>query len=103
MSKTRLDLHAELKTVSGLANLYFSPPETLKIVYPCIVYDLNNVDQKFANNSLYKDMNRYDITIISKDPDNDVASKIRTSFPLCRFDRRFISENLVHDVLVLYY
>ena len=37
MAKTRLDLQSYLKTLT--ANVYFQPPENVKLNYPCIIYD----------------------------------------------------------------
>ena len=34
----RLQLHEELCSVLGSRNVYFQPPETIKLTYPCIIY-----------------------------------------------------------------
>ena len=39
MSK-RIDLGNKLKEILGSSNVYFQPPDNLKMVYPCIRYRL---------------------------------------------------------------
>ena len=72
--KTRTDLHQELVSVLGSNHVYFQPPETAKIIYPCIVYNLSSADQRYADNRLYKKRDRYEITIITKDADSNTRN-----------------------------
>lgn len=98
---TRLELHEELLDICD--HCYFQPPETLKITYPCIVYKLNQVDDRKANNKSYFRFKSYQITIIDRDPDSDIYDKIMDHFMMCRFERFFTSDNLNHWILNLYY
>ncbi len=98
---TRLELHNELMDI--LQPCYFQPPETLKITYPCIIYKLNQVDDRKANNRSYMRFRSYQITVIDRDPDSDIYDKILDHFMMCRFDRFFTSDNLNHWILTLYY
>lgn len=98
----RLDLHELLCEVLGSRNVYYSPPESVKIKYPAIVYSRNDIDNKFANNSVYKQSHVYSITVIDDDPDSEIVERM-SSIPKCKFDRHFVSDNLNHDVFTLYY
>ena len=100
---SRLKLQEELEYVLRSRNVYFQPPESVKINYDAIVYSLSNDYVRHADNRPYLGYDRYDITVISKNPDNDIAKRIKNYFPYCSFDRRFITENLYHDTLTLYY
>ena len=40
MPNTKTDLGDKLKEVSGYKNVYFQPPESLKMSYPCIRYEI---------------------------------------------------------------
>ena len=101
--RTRADLHQELVSVLGSNHVYFQPPETTKLIYPCIVYNLSSTDQRYADDKQYKFRDRYDVTIITKDPELSVRKMMAERFQLCSFDRRFVSDNLYHDVFTLYW
>lgn len=103
MFKKRLDLHAKLCDILGSKNVYFQPPESIRLVYPCIVYSRSNVRTRYANNKVYNDFDLYDITVIDKDPDSTIYKDILKSFQMCSFNRFFTSDNLNHNVLSLYY
>lgn len=98
----RLDLHELLCEVLGSRNVYYSPPESVKIKYPAIVYSRSDIDNKFANDSVYKQSHVYSITVIDDDPDSEIVERM-SSIPKCKFDRHFVSDNLNHDVFTLYY
>lgn len=99
--RSRLDLHNKLLEILG--NCYFQPPESVKLKYPCIVYSLDNIDTRYADDSRYKNTKRYTLTLIERDPDTDYTEQILEKFEYCRHDRRYISDNLVHDAFSLYY
>ena len=100
---SRLNLHEELCELLGSRNVYFQPPESVKLKYPGIVYSLSRVEKFNANDKIYRGMNQYQVTMIDTDPDSEVPVSILTHFPMCSFDRAFTSENLNHFVLTLYY
>ena len=98
---TRLELHEELMDI--LHPCYYQPPETLKITYPCIIYHMNRVNDRKANNRSYARFKSYQITVIDRDPDSDIYDKIMDHFEMCRFERFFTTDNLNHWILNLYY
>ena len=100
---SRLRLHELLVGVLGNDHVYFQPPESMKLVYPCIVYSLGDIKVRYADNKAYTTMNAYDVTFISRDPDNTYAVDMLNTFELCRFDRRFTNDNLYHDVFTLHF
>lgn len=99
----RLELHEELIQVTELSNVKYQPPESVKLTYPCVLYSKSSIYSNHANNSIYRAMDRYEIVVIGLDPDNDIADRILHHFPMCSFDRRYVKDNLYHDVLTLYY
>ena len=99
---SRLDLHELLCSVLGTRNVYFQPPESVKMQYPCIVYKRSAVNTRFADNELYMRKKRYTVTVIDKNPDSEIPDKV-ASIPMCAFDRHFASDNLNHDVFSIYY
>ena len=102
MAKDRLQLHEELCNFLGSRNVYFQPPESVKIKYPAIIYHVENIDQTFANNMTYNKDRAYLLTLVHTDPDNELVDKILFSFPKIRFDRAYDYENMHHYVYVLY-
>ena len=98
----RLDLHEILCGVLGSRNVYFQPPESVKMGYPCIVYERSEIRSKHADDKPYLQSNAYTVTVIDRDPDSLLPAKI-AAFPLCSFNRHFTSDQLHHDVFKLYY
>ena len=98
----RLKLHNILVEILGASNVYFQPPETIKMTYPCIVYIRNSAKTDFANNFPYQYTKRYEVTVIDENPDSEIPGKV-ASLPMCSFSRHFTSDNLNHDVFNLYF
>jgi len=99
---TRLQLQTVLETILGSKNVYFQPPATIVMKYPCIVYSRSSMDTKFANNVPYSIKNRYQLTVIAKDPDSVIPGKVG-ALSMCVYDRHFTSDNLNHDIFNIYY
>ena len=81
---------------------YFEPAESLLLSYPCIVYNRDRIDIRHADNRPYKHMKRYQITVITDDPDSDIPDKVAL-LPRIAFDRSFVADNLHHDVFTLFF
>lgn len=99
----RLELHEKLCDILGSRQCYFNPPESVKLKYPCIVYNRENGDSRYAGNYLYRYYKSYSITVIDRNPDSEYPDTIHASFPLCQFERWFVSDGLSHWVLRLFY
>lgn len=100
--KTRISLQKIFEDLLGSKNVYFQPPESLKMKYPCIRYSLSDIDKRSGDNIAYSMINCYDVICISEDPENEVVRKI-LEMPMSSFDRHYVSNNLYHDVIKLYY
>ena len=99
---SRLELQNKLEELLGSRNVYYQPPETVKMEYPAIRYSKKKPDRKHANNKVYMKTNCYEIIVISRKPDDPVIDKIE-GLPLCEWNNRYKADNLNHDVLTLYY
>ena len=99
---SRMELHEELKVILGSGFVYFQPPESVKMHYPCIVYCLDDDNTKHADDNPYFNTKRYTITVIDKNPDSIIPDSLLI-LPLCRFNRFFTADNLNHWVFSLYY
>jgi hypothetical protein len=98
----RIQLQTLLEDLLGSRNVYFQPPETVKLSYPCIIYSRDNVSTKFADDQPYNHSLRYQLMIIDRDPDSGIPDLI-AMLPMCRFERHYTKDNLNHDVYSLYY
>ena len=99
----RTELGNKLEEILDSGNVYFEPPESVKMSYPCIVYERSAGDTDFANNLPYRFNIRYRITLISKKPDNPVLGLLAMSIPAIQYERHFVSDGLHHDVFEVYY
>ena len=96
----RLQLHDLLE--SFVDNVYFQPPTNITLEYPCIVYKRDYAESEFADNMPYNHRIRYMVTVIDRDPDSDIPSRV-ASMPLCLFNRFYTVDNLNHDVYRVFY
>lgn len=101
MLNDRLALHELLCEKLGSRNVYFQPPESVKMKYPAIVYSRNRIENTSADNIVYRQSVRYTITVIDRDPDSEIVERI-SQIPRIMFDRSYISDNLNHDTFTLF-
>lgn len=99
---SRLELQAVFEELLGSENVYFQPPASVKMSYPAIVYGLEDIENMFANDGVYSSKRKYSVTVIDKDPDSEIVGKV-AALPTCRYNRHFESDNLNHDVFILYF
>lgn len=100
---SRLNLQKELCEVLGNKNVYFQPPETLKLQYPCIIYNLSDITTDKADDNNYILSHRYKVLLVHKDPDNNIKEKLLTSFESIRMSACYTSNNMNHYNYDLYY
>jgi hypothetical protein len=98
----RLDLQAILTSILGTNNVYFQPPPTIQMEYPCIVYHRDYELNNYADDIPYKQRKRYMVTVIDRDPDSGIPDKV-AALPLCVFDRFYTADSLNHDVYKLFF
>ena len=99
---SRIELQTKLEELLGSRQVYYQPPESVKMVYPAIVYSKNGIKTTHANDTVYTNMTSYTLTVISRKPDNPVIEKLLT-LQYCSYDRNYKSDNLEHDVFTLYF
>lgn len=105
---SRMQLQTKLQSIigaraDGKQNVYYQPPESIKLNYPCIVYKNGNVNILNADNRPYRFTQLYEITLIEKDADSLMHLKIASEFESVRVDRRFVQNNLYHTTINVYY
>lgn len=99
MEANRLILREILKNAMEEAgeepNLYFQPPESVKLAYPCIIYSLNDMTNWYADDFPYGTTIRYDFTYITRSPSSKLPAKL-VKLKHVGFDRYYVYENLHH-------
>lgn len=99
----RQQLHRIFMDILGSEYVYFQPPESVKMHYPCIKYELSPYDVKRANNKAYRITARYTVTVIDRDPDSSIPKMLLERFEMIESERVYKASNLNHFVFVLYY
>jgi hypothetical protein len=98
----RIAFNAVLVSILGTNNVYYQPPDDSRMLYPCIVYELEEIHNQHADNGPYKMHDRYQVTFIRHEPDSPVLRKLM-GLPLSSFSRHFATSGLNHDVFVIHH
>ena len=105
----------ELCDLLGTGEVYFQPSADAGkqngesyiftgIEYPCFIIKRVNAFQPKANNKTYLFRQGYEITYINRDePDPEMVDKVMNHFSLIHYERHYVSDNLHHDLFMLYY
>lgn len=99
----RLSLHNKLIEILGSNNVYFQPPESVKMEYPCIRYSKEKPHVRRADNKRYINIQRYNLIVIDPNPDTTIPEKLAEYFENCEIENHYVSDNLIHCALNLYY
>lgn len=99
MEANRQELSSRLKAVMEECgeepHLYFQPPETVKLEYPCIIYRLSTLRNVYADDIPYNTRVSYDVTYITRSPTSTVPARLMKE-SLFNFSRYYTAENLHH-------
>lgn len=100
MDHSRLDLQSLLEGLTE--HVYFQPPANVRMQYPCIVYERDGSSVDHADNELYRHAKRYQVTVIDRDPDTELADQVET-LRYSTFQRFFAVSDLNHYVFNLFF
>jgi hypothetical protein len=98
----RSELQVLLVGILGSDQVFFQPPPSVSMNYPCIVYKRDFELIRYADDKPYSHKKRYQVTVIDRDPDSAIPDRV-AELPLCSFDRFFTADNLNHDVFKLFF
>lgn len=101
MARPRTELQAILEDTLGSPNVYYQPPEDVKLKYPAIVYNRDRSWDVYANDHTYLLHKGYMVTHISWDPDSPVIDRLEL-LPMCSYIRHYVSDGLNHDTFLIY-
>lgn len=100
---SRLKLQAIFEDILGSRNVYFQPPTSVLLKYPCIIFNKSGSYKVNANNRMYSYTDRYEVTVIDYDPESETPKKILAQLPMCSLDGCFTKDNLNHTRLTVYF
>lgn len=101
MANTREELQTLLETILGSDQVYYQPPQSIRMSYPAIIYELADIKSIHAENLPYIVTRKYSVKLVTRDPDSAVVG-VLSRLPKTRFDRHFVSDNLNHFVFNIY-
>ena len=105
----------ELKGLLDTDEVYFQPSADAGtsnnesyiltgINYPCFIVERTTAYQPRANDRAYLFRPGYQVTYINRDePDPEILDTVMRHFACCSYSRHFVSDNLHHDVFMIYY
>jgi hypothetical protein len=96
----RLALDEVLNSIPGV-NVYYQPPESVRMKYPAIRYTRSNITTTYADNKPYLSDTSYMLTVIDKRPDSPIV-KIVAALPKCRHTSHYTVNNLHHDTFTIF-
>lgn len=103
MPDKRIELDTKLRGLFDTTpNVYYQPPSSVMLKYPCIIYNLDTYKTLHASNSLYFHMKQYQLIFITQEPDSLIPEKI-LKLPHCRHHRSFVKDNLYHFMFDIFY
>lgn len=102
LEEIRIEFHQKLVNIMDGNKVYYQPPASVIIKYPCIIYSRNNIENKYANDDVYCQNHSYTVIIIDRDPDSIYVDRL-SKFPNAKFSRHYTSDNLNHDVFTIYF
>lgn len=110
MSQTKIEEQRELldskfREIPGIRKVYFQPPSSEKIEYPCIIYTLKDISTTYSDNTRYLSIPVYDVIMIDYNPESEIQRYMLDLGDGCHvgFDRFYTSDNLNHWVYQIYF
>ena len=98
----RLQLHEALVGImDGAGEVYFQPPPSVALEYPCIVYTKTRIQKLAADNIAYRMYSMFEVTVMDRDPDSPLPDRVM-ELPYSEYDRHFMSDQLHHDIINVY-
>ena len=103
MMARRTKLLREIKQVIDGPNVYFQPPESVKLTYPCVICSYDNEIAIYADNKCYQHYKMYRLLVVDKNPDSKFPGLIMDHFPYASPGRPYIADGLYHFPITIQY
>lgn len=93
------DVPSAIRREAG-RHVYYQPPETFKMTYPCIIYDLSRDNLLHADDFAYARKKVYSVTIVDRDPDSEIPDSFSEMFNV-GMERHYTADNLHHFIYTI--
>ena len=89
--------------IKGEPHVYYQAPKDEQVIYPCIVFKLDDMPAIHANNNPYAIGHRYQVTVIDRNPESPLRERV-AKLPTARMRTApYAHDGLHHFVFTLYY
>lgn len=102
MAQPRHKLQSILEDILGTKNVYFQPPPSFIMKYPCIRYSMSGQVNEQANDMNYIRTREYTLIYINRKPDTEVVDKL-LDLPMSAVGRSWVQNGLHHTTIILYF
>ena len=103
MMARRTKLLREIKQFVNGPNVYFQPPESVKLTYPCVICSYDDTLSIYADDKCYQKFHIYRLLVVDKNPDSKFPGLITDHFSYASPGRPYISDGLYHFPITLHY
>lgn len=102
IDKRRLKLDKLLRDTLGSNLVYYQSPESVRMEYPCIRYNMAKVPVDYADDRVYLIRARYIVTYITTEPDDEMKEQLVEALqtPVIQI---YAADGLYHYVYEVYY
>lgn len=99
----RLELQSKLEKLNNVNKVYYQPPNSVMLQYPCIIYNDQVGKTIKASDGLYGYTDSYELMYISKKSNKQIVYDLLSTFKYIKFDRTYVYDGLYHYVFTIYY
>lgn len=99
----RLILQNQLEMIPGVKKVYFQPPASVRMEYPCIRFSKGRPKTLRADDKVYQFVQGYELIVIETNPDSKIAQYIIENFQMAEINTAYVSNNLYHTSITLYH
>lgn len=97
----RIELHNKLLSSTTILNVYFQPPENIKIVYPCIIYERQLFKPRYADDTMYSNNVCYKVILVDSKPNNENLNNLLI-IKNSKYVNHYYKNSLHYDVFSIY-
>lgn len=100
VKESRMRVHNILNEVAD--NVYFQRPSNTQLKLPYIVYNLSSAVSTMADNELYKRSLMFNITVVTKDPDDELPSKVHKALKNAEWTNTIVVDRTYNHYFQMY-
>lgn len=103
MARRSDDFIADLES-THTGKVYFQPPASVRLVYPCWVIERESMQAIRADDRSYVYRPTYKCMFMNRDePDPEILRIIPERYPRCSYRNHYVVDNIHHDVFSITY